>query len=301
VLLDALIDNKKYRYILSSILVAAAIGWQMNIMNTYRWSWNDQKDFYQQMLWRAPNIEPGTLVLNDSQLITYMGDYPVGFAINTIYANSEQVSDIAYWFESYTERFDGKIDKLLNTTDYTGGKYNAVFSTAALEYIGINYEYGRCLYVLSEDDQHIREFPAAAQELASYSNLDRIFDNGPERDNPFNRFLDGDENSWCYFFQKAELARQGDDWSRVVELWQEAQDRGQAPNNGIEYLPFIEGFAHQNDWEQALAMTKRANQLTGAMEEVLCVTWSRIESETTPIPQRDQSIDWVNDRFGCNF
>ena len=60
---------------------------------------------------------------------------------------------------------------------------------------------------------------------------------------------------------------------------------GFQPQNGVEYLPFIEGFARQNDWQQAARLSMQANRISEAMPKILCPTWDQIAAEMQAIPR----------------
>ncbi|MBE3038876.1 MAG: hypothetical protein IMZ62_08710, partial [Chloroflexi bacterium] len=58
-------------------------------------------------------------------------------------------------------------------------------------------------------------------------------------------------HGWCYYYQKAALARQFDDWSTVIALGDEAIEKGFEPFDQIEWMPFL----------QAYVVTGQINQL----------------------------------------
>jgi len=96
--------------------------------------------------------------------------------------------------------------------------------------------------------------------------LDQILrENSDTRVSPEEIFGPEPEHDWCYFYQKAELARQYGDWETIVELGDQVEKNGFTPAVGMEYEPFIEGYAHQGKWETAYLLTKKANDLTNNM------------------------------------
>ena len=105
--------------------------------------------------------------------------------------------------------------------------------------------------------------------------------------------------TWCYFFQKADLARQFQEWERIVQLWDEATAAGFQPQNGVEYLPFIEGFARQNDWRQAARLSMQANRISEAMPKILCPTWEQIAAEMQPSPDQQATLDELRLKLRC--
>lgn len=89
-------------------------------------------------------------------------------------------------------------------------------------------------------------------------------------------------HDWCYYYQKASLARQIGDWNEVVRLGEEASTLELSPVDEIEWMPFLEGYAMQGKTdhvravimsikdigvrEQACALLSRL----GTMQEVIC-------------------------------
>jgi hypothetical protein len=82
-------------------------------------------------------------------------------------------------------------------------------------------------------------------------------------------------HSWCYYFQKADLARQLGNWDEVIKLYQQALSAGFAPAQGGEYLPLVEAYAQTGKWEDAYQTSKQVAALTGDLQPNLCVKWSR--------------------------
>ena len=72
-------------------------------------------------------------------------------------------------------------------------------------------------------------------------------------------------HGWCYYFEKADLARQQGDWQQVAALADQAFGLGDYPNDPTERLPFIEGYAHVERWEQAMELTRQSADISPVM------------------------------------
>ena len=83
--------------------------------------------------------------------------------------------------------------------------------------------------------------------------------------------------TWCYFFEKADLARQMKDWETINKLGSEARSKDFAPVSGGEYLPFIEAFAQTGKWSKAYDLGIAALKITPGLEPVLCSNWNRFQ------------------------
>jgi hypothetical protein len=94
------------------------------------------------------------------------------------------------------------------------------------------------------------------------------------------------DHDWCYYFQKADLARQVQDWQTVIALYQESQSLGFKPSVGAEYLPFIEAYAQTGEWQKAYELTRAAQKTNAGLKKMLCTNWSRLGL----LPSADSAI-----------
>jgi len=84
-----------------------------------------------------------------------------------------------------------------------------------------------------------------------------------------------------------------------VRLWNEAQSNSQRADNGFEYIPFIEGFGHLEDWEQVKVLTKFAKKVTAGLEPSLCSALDRLAVDAPASQQRDDTIQNLKDDLKC--
>jgi hypothetical protein len=161
-----------------------------------------------------------------------------------------------------------------------------------------------CVKILDPDiDKKLPQKPKFMAEAIHLSNLDLISNTNTPAYPPLEIFGPDPEHDWCYYFEKAELARQNRDWMKVAELG----DKARALNNRLyevnapELLPFIEGYAHLGEWDQAYELTRQAYQLTFRMERILCTTWSRIIQNTSSSPERASVLTEVEQEIHCDW
>ena len=301
-MLELLIRNLKHRMLLFTILLVFCASASIQLNNDFRWSWTKQQRFFNQLYWRAPYIHEGTALLSDEEVFPYMGDYPVSFALGMLYPKADTSKNMAYWFYSVSTDFFEDRQRLVEGIPLVNGRYLNVFTGDSRESLVIYYapEKNQCLWVLRPQDAQIRILPKILQDIAPASNLSRI-EQAPPRPYPFPADVFGKEiqPTWCYYFQKADLARQFQEWERIGQLWDEAGAAGFQPQNGVEYLPFIEGFARQNDWQQAARLSMQANRISEAMPKILCPTWDQIAAEMQPSPDQQATLDELRLKLRC--
>jgi hypothetical protein len=295
-LLEALVASRDARLVILSLLVGLSIGWHFLTANDYRRSWLKQTDFYWQLYWRAPFIEPGTALLSDGEVLSHMTELSTSFALSTLYPKLNDELPQDYWFFNIKRRFDENREELIEGTPLRYRRNFYIFSGHSHDSLVIFYEPQNyeCLWVVRPEDTDLRALPELTRDVAVISDLDRIRADSPSAQ-PISTEIFGKERqrTWCYYYQKADLSRQLEDWDQIVALWRQASRNGFAPGNGVEYLPFIEGFAHTAEWEIAEEMTFIANQHARIMPPILCPTWQKIERDTPPSPARDQTVDHI--------
>jgi hypothetical protein len=53
--------------------------------------------------------------------------------------------------------------------------------------------------------------------------------------------------TWCYFFEKAELALQNEDWNAILDLTKDVETQKLHPNERLEWMPFLQAYALSGD------------------------------------------------------
>ncbi|HET9908071.1 MAG TPA: hypothetical protein VFQ23_15575, partial [Anaerolineales bacterium] len=166
----------------------------------------------------------------------------------------------------------------------------------------LNYSPPGCLRVLDSDiDFDNRLLDPLLREGAVLSNSVMI---RADRSVTMPESLFGLEpaHGWCYYFEKADLARQFGDWDMVVELGDTAfKLESDSPNDPIERFVFIEGYAHAGEWERAVELSKVSYRVSREyVGPLLCRLWKRIETETMESPERSEALTDVTNTFACN-
>lgn len=290
------------KIVLISVLVGFAISFHLTNTNDYRWSWINQKRFYWQLYWRAPSIKPDTAIISDGELFPFVGLYSTSTGLNLLYPQPEGRDSMAYWFYSMGRGLFRQVPELLAGKKLKTSFRTFNFSGSSKDSLVIYYEpaEGRCLWVLSPEDQDLRDLPELTLSILPVSNLDRIEPESSSPDYPptqvFGQELD---HTWCYYFQKADLARQAGDWDRIVELGEEARQQGFQTDHFRETKPFIEAYAHSGDWNGAEDWTMLLNP-KGLNVVSVCKLWLELDKATPPSDQKQAALDQVSQSFQCS-
>ena len=297
--IEMLISSRRTRHIFFAILVGFVIGWHNYNTLEFKSAWEKQARLYEQLTWRAPSIKPGTALIASEEILGYMGDYPTSYGINTMY-HLQGAGNVPLWFFALSENFNLASNPDTGLAELNAQRGVVTFRGKPEDAIYISYEpeNKECLWILRPQDAEYKNLPETLKKAALSSNYKNIQPQESES-GLYHTIVPENKDTWCYFYQKADLARQLGNPEMVVSYWQQAQDRGFGPDNGFEYIPFIEAYARLGNWEQAFKLTKSANQITQAMYFILCPTWKDLEQHTTDAPEKDAFMNKAYDLLMC--
>lgn len=304
VLLETWLAAPKKRLVAAALILSLGIGWQTRVANDFRQATEKQRDFYEQWTWRAPAIAPDTALIADGEVLPIMGDYPTSFAFNSVYqVDRTPEGQIPYWFYAISSNFDGRIEQLHQGTPLTDKRHSTTFAGQSLQSLYFSFEpqSNQCLWLVRPEYADYPPYPDKLGAFGHLNALDRIQPT-PQADFSVLRTIFGSEPAkpWCYYFEKAELAAQFQDWKTVTGLWTEATRADLKPGHGLEYLSFIEAFARQGDWKTAQALSMNANRINQSMGAVLCPFWKKLTAETPDSPEKDASAQDLREKLLCS-
>lgn len=267
-----------------SILLVFSIAVQAWVVNNYRLDWETQLDYYWQLYWRAPALQPGTAVFTFEQpspSVTHYSD--AGFALNILYHYQTKDGSLPYWLFLRRFHFEYQPDDSF-VYDLRG----LVFTGNTSRGISVLHPgRGACLRVLDTAYAYDALYTEGQDVLIAVSNPAAQISNDPAAPLPDPAIFGREPaHTWCYYFQKADLARQEKDWDKVIALYHEAQQEGFVPGYGAEYIPFIEAYAQTGDWQQAYELTRAAQKRSSGIKKMLCTNWSRLST----IPSADAEV-----------
>jgi hypothetical protein len=140
-----------------------------------------------------------------------------------------------------------------------------------------------CLWVLQPQDQqnpYLPDLPNRELDPIARANLGRITTSETGEAPPIHIFGDMAADNWCYYFEKADLARQFGDWDGVLALMAEAEARSFAPRNGLEWFPLLAAQAHLGYWDAAESLSAEIHAMDGHNDAMLCSLWDQFFTET---------------------
>jgi hypothetical protein len=290
--------KKLQQAILLGMVFGFALSSQMQTVNKYRLSWDNQRDFYWQLAWRAPAIKPGTAIIGPAMPFALVNDLHIGFALNSIYDQHADSFKAPIWFF----RAGGMVGDLIpamktgNPIDYH--YLTAHFTGRTDQVLVAYYSYGTdCLRIAAPEDRLRTDLGNDEGMLVKLSNPAWI-DPYPAQPivPPVSIFGSEPEHGWCYSFQKIELARQEQKWEEAARLADDAGSRGLTPMNSMEYSPVIMAYLRTGQLEKALTASLAAQKMDTNKTNYICTLWGQMEREK---PDLISSIQQAKSTLVC--
>jgi hypothetical protein len=272
-LIDWLFRTQRQKQILLALLLGVSISGQMLNQILFRDDWENQRNIYWQLHWRVPSLDPGTALFGKGTFTDKSSYYDGIYVVNLLFDGTARHDPKYAYFDIYHAAYDDYVPGIPLVRSFRGMQFSGNTSQTLVFDFGTR---GGCVRVLDsiyKGDPDLNSSVADLFDISDVSNIKATPDLAPIPD------IFGAEppHTWCYYFEKADLARQMQDWETILQLKAETDARGYEPDIAAEYLPFIEAYAQTNRWEQAYQLSLAAHEIGSGSGMALCNAWRRFE------------------------
>ncbi len=259
----------KFRQLALLMLIALSVSTQA--LNADYWArlWDYQRETWWQLTWRAPDIKNNTMLMayfpDGYQL---QQDYEAWGPVNLIYrpgpAASPAISsevlnpETAYDILKHANLSYPMRDVPMQR-DFTKLLLISIPSASACIHV-----LDGTLPVYSENDSLL------VQQVGSASHINQILPTGKPLHPQPQIFGAEPAHGWCYYYQKAALARQTGDWKEVGKLYDETIQLHLKPADESELIPFFEGLVNLGRLDDARALYNQEIKGHAKMRLPLC-------------------------------
>lgn len=220
------------------------------------------RNFWWQVAWRAPGIKPGTTLIADYPASAIQEDYFVWGPANFIYYPvKQQKVPIEIPLPAAVLTKDVVVQILSQKgTEAPVRRGNQVTRDFGNVLVLSQAEPNSCVRIM---DGSLPELSILDEEkimlVAQASKLGDVLVDGEAPTPPSIIFGAEPAHDWCYYYQKASLARQRSEWDIVAELGDKAQKLDLHPNDQIEWMPFLQAYMILGDEKQVKGISSRMN------------------------------------------
>jgi hypothetical protein len=224
-----------------------------------------------QLTWRAPDIKDDTLVMASvSGGFNPQQDYEVWGPVNLIYRpgaakapaiqaevlNSDTVYDILK-----RDVKNNKVRDIRLHRDFNNLLLLSMSPTSS------------CLHVIDGTLPVYSESETLLlKQVGDYSRIDRIVPSGTAPTPPAVIFGSEPEHGWCYYYQKASLARQSGNWEEIGKLYDQVRKLNLDTDDKSEMIPFLEGLVNLGRIEDARSLFQNEIKGNAKMRLPLCAS-----------------------------
>ncbi len=293
--------NERLKLTVIGLVIALGVGQQFYNANLFRRDWARQQEIFWQFAWRIPALEPNTLLLTgvipDMPLET---DLSFTAPINWMYAPEYHGGDLPYALLYAEARLGGGVlTSIEPNTPITLPFRTVDFHGSTGQTLVFLVPQNGCLRVLDPslgDAETYEKESEFLTQLIPLSQPSLIRTDAPQLSLPNPPFSAEPAHTWCYFYERSELARQVGDWQTILDLQRQAKALDYAPEDVFEWLPFIEAQARVGNADEALTLSRDAVQQAARVRKGVCNVWKRVQVQ---VQDRSDSASQALAEFDC--
>lgn len=260
------LNSERARMVFLSLLLALTALSQVGLGSKALAEEKKINEFWWQFSWRVPALKAGTMLAVNYPQIEYTEDYEtVSGPANLIYfPTPTNASPVVYpvtamsltdndLLDTYVGRLS--MERTIRSHTFVIDYGNALVISQPIP--------SACVHVL---DVRWPDLSTADKSafilLAPKSKIENVMTDVEPAQVPETIFGAEPAHDWCYYYQKADLARQVGDWQGIADLNKEVAKLGLHPNDQIEWMPFLQAAAALGDEKQVKQISTRINSVT---------------------------------------
>jgi len=301
-LVEFIIGNVRVKTVIFALLIALGIGQQFFNANIFRRDWEKQQEILWQLKWRVPGLQPDTVLITDELPLDYETDLSFTAPLNWMYTSKYTNSNLPYGIIFSKIRLGRSLPTLEPNLPITIGMRGATFYGNTSRAIVIYIPKNGCLRildpVLGDQSTYANLSPYLADAIPlSDPNLIMVDAN----DTLGIPFLREPKHAWCYYYTKAELARQKNKWDQIIKLMDEATALGYKPDDPFEWLPYIEAQVVTGNLDDAEKLSAEVMKQDKKISKGLCQVWERIQAQALAGSDQEFQVHSILSRLACRL
>jgi hypothetical protein len=221
------------------------------------------QEFWHQAAWRIPDLKAGTvLVVNYAGIDYQEGNDMVWGPANFIY-HPEPQKQIPVTIPIAAARMEPDTPRNILEGAQISQNYIVVndiqYDFENLLVMTMPTE-NSCIHVLDANWAELSVADSALIALAApRSRIGNIVADANPHLPPSLVFSEEPAHEWCYYYQKAQLARQLEDWVEITKIGDEVDKLDLHPNDQIEWMPFLQAATFSGDQKLVKQISTRIN------------------------------------------
>ncbi|MBK8780409.1 MAG: hypothetical protein IPO22_01080 [Anaerolineales bacterium] len=253
-------SSRSVRNVTIYLLVVSSI--MMHYLNGVQWAHSSEamQDFWWQVSWRIPQLEPGTTLVANYSHTAIEEDYFIWGPANLLF-RPQSMDPVtirpAIWGMVLSQ---GSVSSILTHAEPEFVERRTIQTSVDYGNILVLTQPtpSSCVQVLDGRSPAISEFEQYdIQSIARESDQSHILLSEQAPPPSTGVFGPEPERGWCYYYEKASLAYQRGEWSTVLELGKEAEAKGFSAGDSVEWMPFLQAAIYLYDRDTAIALAPK--------------------------------------------
>jgi hypothetical protein len=254
-----------------ALLALIGISVSTQLLNSMNWAryWDYERETWWQLTWRAPDVKSNSLVMAYFSVgFSFQQDYEIWGPINLIYRPGAAKIPL---ISAEVLNPDTALNVLRGDVLGRGMRdFSMRRDFTKLLLISLPSE-DSCMHVIDGTLPVYSESESLlVRRVGSHSMINRIETEGTAPTPPFAIFGKEPAHNWCYYYQKASLARQIGDWNEVGRLYDETINKKLTASDKSEWFPFLEGLVNAGRSDDAKKLIETEIKGNDALSFELC-------------------------------
>jgi hypothetical protein len=206
------------------------------------------REFWWQVSWRAPQFDEGTTLVAHYAIGGTEEDYFIWGPANLIYYPEGTNPDFVQPGIHAAILNDETIVKVIarERQEFDNRRSIRTYKNYRNILIVTQPTLNSCVQIIDGFRPDLSRYEnAEVRAIAAYSETEHIRTDEAFQIPPALYFGEEPAHGWCYYYQKAALARQRGEWGEIVRIGEQAQRQGLEAGDLIEWMPFLEAYAHE--------------------------------------------------------
>jgi hypothetical protein len=261
----AFIPNLRARNLILSVFILSATLTHYANGLAHAKSTQATNNFWWQVSWRVPQFERGTTLVTSYSVIAEE-DYFTWGPANLIYypgisAHTDYHQPVIY-AALLSEDTIEKV-KAFESQEFSNRRGIRTYKNYRNILVLTQPAPDACMRVIDMNQIELssKDDPRVV-ELAPYSEAEHVFYDDPAHTPPFIPFGKEPAHTWCYYYEKADLARQMGNWDEVIRLGDEVTQLGYTATDSVEWIPFLQAYARADNSQRVGEIAARLDGQT---------------------------------------
>jgi len=215
------------------------------------------RDFWWQVSWRVPQFEMNTTLVANYPGVVLEEDYFIWGPANLIYYPEKQNEKNIQPGLFAAILNSANVDKILARERQEYGKRKNIITYTNYRNILVMTQPGvdSCVHIIdgAQPEYSDNEWDFV-RETEPYSEIEHVLIDETPHTPPTVVFGPEPVHGWCYYYQKANLARQRGEWDKVQSIGDQAFSQGFEPKDAIEWIPFLQAYAINENTNQLVEL-----------------------------------------------